>query len=260
VGVTARVGFSATIFFSFLKKGFPLLPLTQPRNKLHLHLKIKKQCPDETLRAKNTIFESQKIQYPISNIVNHNSRMSFIKTTEQSSKYEALEKMSVADLLTNINQEDQTVPLAVAKVLPQIEKLVQEIVAKMKLDGRLFYIGAGTSGRLGIVDASECPPTFGVPFDLVNGIIAGGDKAIRRAVEMPKTIPRKLGSICKPITSTAMMWLSELQRREPHLMSSADWKNAMKITLQRVVSLAIWEVHYRKPLSFLLKSSLDPNS
>ena len=109
--------------------------------------------------------------------------MSFIKTTEQSSKYEALEKMSVADLLTNINQEDQTVPVAVAKVLPQIEKLVQEIVAKMKLGGRLFYIGAGTSGRLGIVDASECPPTFGVPFDLVNGIIAGGDKAIRRAVE-----------------------------------------------------------------------------
>ena len=109
--------------------------------------------------------------------------MSFIKTTEQSSKYEALEKMSVADLLANINQEDQTVPLAVAKVLPQIEKLVQEIVAKMKLGGRLFYIGAGTSGRLGIVDASECPPTFGVPFDLVNGIIAGGDKAIRRAVE-----------------------------------------------------------------------------
>ena len=109
--------------------------------------------------------------------------MSFIKTTEQSSKYEALEKMSVTNLLANINQEDQTVPIAVAKVLPQIEKLVDEITAKMKRGGRLFYIGAGTSGRLGIVDASECPPTFGVPFDLVNGIIAGGDKAIRRAVE-----------------------------------------------------------------------------
>lgn len=109
--------------------------------------------------------------------------MNFIKTTEQSSKYEHLEKMSVAELLQNINNEDKTVPLAVEKALPQIESLVDKIVEKMKLGGRLFYIGAGTSGRLGIVDASECPPTFGVPFDLVNGIIAGGDKAIRRAVE-----------------------------------------------------------------------------
>jgi N-acetylmuramic acid 6-phosphate etherase len=109
--------------------------------------------------------------------------MTFIKTTEQSSKYEHLEKMSVKELITNINQEDQTVPLAVEKALPQIETLVNEIVAKMKLGGRLFYIGAGTSGRLGILDASECPPTFGVPFDLVVGIIAGGDTAIRKAVE-----------------------------------------------------------------------------
>ncbi|MCZ8196503.1 MAG: N-acetylmuramic acid 6-phosphate etherase [Flavobacterium sp.] len=109
--------------------------------------------------------------------------MNFIKTTEQSSKYEHLEKMSVAELLQNINNEDKTVPLAVEKALPQIESLVAKIVEKMKLGGRLFYIGAGTSGRLGIVDASECPPTFGVPFDLVNGIIAGGDKAIRCAVE-----------------------------------------------------------------------------
>ena len=109
--------------------------------------------------------------------------MTFTKTTEQSSKYEHLEKMSVHELLVNINTEDKTVPLAVEKALPQIEKLVSEIVIKMNLGGRLFYIGAGTSGRLGIVDASECPPTFGVPFDLVNGIIAGGDKAIRRAVE-----------------------------------------------------------------------------
>jgi N-acetylmuramic acid 6-phosphate etherase len=109
--------------------------------------------------------------------------MTFIKTTEQASKYEHLEQMSVLDLLTNINLEDQTVPLAVQKAMPQIEILVAQIVAKMKLGGRLFYIGAGTSGRLGVVDASECPPTFGVPFDLVNGIIAGGDQAIRRAVE-----------------------------------------------------------------------------
>ena len=109
--------------------------------------------------------------------------MTFTKTTEQSSKYEHLEKMSVEELLFNINQEDQTVPLAVEKAMPQIAALVAEIVTKMKLGGRLFYIGAGTSGRLGVVDASECPPTFGVSFDLVVGIIAGGDKAIRRAVE-----------------------------------------------------------------------------
>lgn len=109
--------------------------------------------------------------------------MNFTKTTEQSSKYEHLEKMSVSELLHNINNEDKTVPLAVEKALPQIEALVTKIVEKMKLGGRIFYIGAGTSGRLGIVDASECPPTFGVPFDLVNGIIAGGDTAIRRAVE-----------------------------------------------------------------------------
>jgi N-acetylmuramic acid 6-phosphate etherase len=109
--------------------------------------------------------------------------MTFTKTTEQSSQYEHLETMSVPELLSNINQEDKTVPLAVEKALPQITPLVAEIVAKMKLGGRLFYIGAGTSGRLGILDASECPPTFGVPFDLVIGIIAGGDTAIRKAVE-----------------------------------------------------------------------------
>ena len=109
--------------------------------------------------------------------------MNFIKTTEQASKYEHLEQMSVTDLLANINNEDKSVPLAVEKALPQIETVVTAVVEKMKLGGRLFYIGAGTSGRLGIVDASECPPTFGVPFDLVIGIVAGGDTAIRKAVE-----------------------------------------------------------------------------
>lgn len=109
--------------------------------------------------------------------------MTFIKTTEQSSKYNDLEKMSVSELLQNINKEDQSVPLAVQKALPQIEEAIAIIIEKLKNGGRLFYIGAGTSGRLGIVDASECPPTFGVPFDLVNGIIAGGDAAIRKAVE-----------------------------------------------------------------------------
>ncbi len=109
--------------------------------------------------------------------------MSFTKTTEQDSNYNHLEKMSISELLNSINNEDKTVPLAVEKALPQIEHLVQHIVERLKLGGRLFYIGAGTSGRLGILDASECPPTFGVPHDLVIGLIAGGDTAIRKAVE-----------------------------------------------------------------------------
>lgn len=109
--------------------------------------------------------------------------MNFEKTTEKSSTYNNLEKMSVDDLLFNINKEDKTVPLAVEKVLPQIGEVVTQIVDRMKQDGRLFYIGAGTSGRLGVVDASECPPTFGVSHDLVQGLIAGGDSAIRKAVE-----------------------------------------------------------------------------
>lgn len=109
--------------------------------------------------------------------------MSFIKTTEQASKYNHLEKMDVLSLLNNINNEDKLVPLAVERVIPSIEKLVIEIVKRMEKGGRLFYTGAGTSGRLGIVDASECPPTFGVPHELVIGIIAGGDTAIRKAVE-----------------------------------------------------------------------------
>jgi N-acetylmuramic acid 6-phosphate etherase len=109
--------------------------------------------------------------------------MDFTKTTEQDSNYNHLEKMSVVELLANINAEDQTVPLAVEKALPQIETLVNHIVENLQNGGRLFYIGAGTSGRLGILDASECPPTFGVSHDLVIGLIAGGDTAIRKAVE-----------------------------------------------------------------------------
>lgn len=109
--------------------------------------------------------------------------MNFIKTTEQDSHYNDLEKMSVNELLININNEDKNVPLAVEKAIPQIENLVNQIVIKLKQGGRIFYIGAGTSGRLGILDASECPPTFGVSHDLVIGLIAGGDHAIRNAVE-----------------------------------------------------------------------------
>jgi len=99
--------------------------------------------------------------------------------------------MSVRELLTNMNQEDKTVPLAVEKVIPKIEKLVERIVDKMRRGGRLFYTGAGTSGRLGIVDASECPPTYGVPHGLVVGIMAGGDRAIRKAVEFAEDDPEQ---------------------------------------------------------------------
>lgn len=105
------------------------------------------------------------------------------KITEQASTYRHLEKMSTAELLQNMNKEDQTVPLAIEKVLPQITALIDHIVPKMQQGGRLFYIGAGTSGRLGILDASECPPTYGIPDDWVIGLIAGGDYAIRNAVE-----------------------------------------------------------------------------
>lgn len=109
--------------------------------------------------------------------------MDFIKTTEKDSNYNHLEKMKISELLTNINSEDKTVPIAVEKAIPQIERLIIQVIPKLRTGGRLFYIGAGTSGRLGIVDASECPPTFGVSHDLVIGIIAGGDSAIRKAVE-----------------------------------------------------------------------------
>jgi N-acetylmuramic acid 6-phosphate etherase len=107
----------------------------------------------------------------------------FVKVTEQPSEYHHLERMSVLEILKHINHEDQSVPKAVAEAVPQIEALVQVISDKMLMGGRLFYIGAGTSGRLGIIDASECPPTYGVPPDLVIGIIAGGEKAITNAVE-----------------------------------------------------------------------------
>src|SRR5690606_7697615 len=106
-----------------------------------------------------------------------------MSVTESSSAYNDLEKMSVRELLVNMNKEDQSVPLAIQKVIPAIERLVEEVVARMQGGGRLFYIGAGTSGRLGILDASEIPPTYGMPHGRVVGLIAGGDAAIRKAVE-----------------------------------------------------------------------------
>ena len=112
-----------------------------------------------------------------------------VSITESSSRYDNLEQMSVKQLLENINREDSTVHKAVHTIIPRIEKLVEGIIPRLMKGGRLFYVGAGTSGRLGIVDASEIPPTFGVPFDIVIGIIAGGDKAIRKAVESAEDDP-----------------------------------------------------------------------
>ncbi|OJV36238.1 MAG: N-acetylmuramic acid 6-phosphate etherase [Bacteroidia bacterium 43-41] len=115
--------------------------------------------------------------------------MTFIKITEQSSLYDNLEKKSVFEVLTEINREDQKVALAVQKTIPEIEKLVAGIVERMKRGGRLFYIGAGTSGRLGVLDASEVPPTFGMPDTYVIGLIAGGDIALRNPVEAAEDNP-----------------------------------------------------------------------
>ena len=109
--------------------------------------------------------------------------MTFRKITEEDSLYDGLENYSVADLVHSINAEDQKVALAVAKVLPQITALIEKVEVQLGAGGRLFYMGAGTSGRLGILDASECPPTFGVDNNLVIGVIAGGDKAIRNSQE-----------------------------------------------------------------------------
>lgn len=109
--------------------------------------------------------------------------MSFVKISEQDSLYDGLEKMSVGEILRDINNEDKKVAIAVEKAIPQIEKLVEQIVKRMRQGGRIFYIGAGTSGRLGVLDASEIPPTFGMDPGYVIGVIAGGEKALRSAVE-----------------------------------------------------------------------------
>ncbi|MBP1612803.1 MAG: putative glucokinase/SIS domain protein [Bacteroidetes bacterium] len=112
-----------------------------------------------------------------------NSNKMFVKISEQASLYNNLEKKSIHELLEDINTEDQKVALAVQKAIPQIEKLVTQIVPRMKQGGRIFYMGAGTSGRLGVLDASEIPPTFGMPNTFVIGLIAGGDTALRNPVE-----------------------------------------------------------------------------
>ncbi len=117
--------------------------------------------------------------------------MDFVKVTEQASHHRHLEKMSVLQIISGINEEDKNVAHAVEQALPQVEKLIDAAADKMLAGGRLFYIGAGTSGRLGILDASECPPTYGVPQGLVIGIIAGGKKAITNAVEFAEDDTRQ---------------------------------------------------------------------
>ena len=111
-----------------------------------------------------------------------------MQITEQPSLYDNLEKKSVREILEDINREDQKVALAVQKAIPQIELLVNQIVPRMKQGGRIFYMGAGTSGRLGVLDASEIPPTFGMPPSWIIGLIAGGDTALRNPVKAPRTI------------------------------------------------------------------------
>lgn len=117
--------------------------------------------------------------------------MAFVKISEQSSEYNDLEKKSVGEILHDINTEDKKVSLAVEKAIPQIEKLVTQIVSRMKRGGRIFYMGAGTSGRIGVLDASEIPPTFGMDPGWVIGIIAGGDTALRNPVENAEDDPNQ---------------------------------------------------------------------
>ena len=128
--------------------------------------------------------------------------MSFKKITENESLYKDLELKTTSELLTFINKEDEKVALAVNKIIPKINLLIEEILPKMENGGRLFYMGAGTSGRLGILDASECPPTFGVPFDMVIGLIAGGDSAIRKAVEFAEDDEKQANEYIQKITDS----------------------------------------------------------
>ena len=138
--------------------------------------------------------------------------MGFEKITEQASFYDNLEKKPLRELLNDINTEDQKVALVVRNAIPQIERLVSAVVPKMREGGRLFYIGAGTSGRLGVLDASEIPPTFGVGPGHVIGIIAGGDTALR------KMICNKAGKICKHTRLTHWTLLSALRHPGQLLM------------------------------------------
>ena len=165
-----KIGFAGSVAFHFQE----ILKEVLPKHGLQCDSII--PTPIEGLMQYHREMNKEKIAEPGS-------------ITESASMYDNLEEMSVKNLLENINREDGTVHQAVQLIIPQIEKLVDGIIPRIKKGGRLFYVGAGTSGRLGVVDASEIPPTFGVPFDIVIGIIAGGDKAIRKAVESAEDDP-----------------------------------------------------------------------
>ena len=179
--------------------------------------------------------------------------MQFTKTTEQDSKYNHLEKMTVNELLSNINREDKTVPLAVEKAMPQIEALVTEIVSKMKSGGRLFYIGAGTSGRLGILDASECPPTFGVDYNLVIGLIAGGDNAIRKAVEFAEDSTTQGWNDLEKykINSSDVVVGIAASGTTPYVISALDNCNKNNVTTGCITC------NHNSPLSFSAKFPIE---
>ena len=177
----------------------------------------------------------------------------FIKTTEKNSNHNDLEKMSIGDLLSKINQEDQTVPLAVENSLPQIEELTKQVVLKLKDGGRLFYIGAGTSGRLGILDASECPPTFGVSKDLVVGIIAGGDKAIRDAVENAEDSKEQaiLDLQEHQISSKDILIGIAASGTTPYVIGAVEWCNQQNIITGCITC------NEKSPLSLVAKLPIE---
>lgn len=177
----------------------------------------------------------------------------FIKTTEKNSNHNDLEKMPISDLLSKINQEDQTVPLAVENSLPQIEELTKQVVLKLKDGGRLFYIGAGTSGRLGILDASECPPTFGVSKDLVVGIIAGGDKAIRDAVENAEDSKEQaiLDLQEHQISSKDILIGIAASGTTPYVIGAVEWCNQQNIITGCITCNA------KSPLSLVAKFPIE---
>jgi len=177
----------------------------------------------------------------------------FIKTTEKNSNHNHLEKMSIGDLLSKINQEDQTVPLAVQNSLLQIEELTKQVVLKLKDGGRLFYIGAGTSGRLGILDASECPPTFGVSKDLVVGIIAGGDKAIRDAVENAEDSKEQaiLDLQEHQISSKDILIGIAASGTTPYVIGAVEWCNQQNIITGCITC------NEKSPLSLVAKLPIE---
>ena len=154
--------------------------------------------------------------------------MEQIRVTEQASAYDDLQRMSVHDLLTGINREDRRVADAVAATIPTMERLVERIVERMQRGGRMFYIGAGTSGRLAVTDASELPPTYGVPFDTVIGLIAGGDGALRKAVvegdlEEGCFLSGQVAAMVKQVQPAADIVREVMEGAEPVLKGATKW-------------------------------------